>query len=78
MGSIMVDTQDGKAHNPFAKFFSRTCDSFLIHHVYFSRPEWGSREKKPNMIKYGCRVCLTSLIFLNSCGLKHLRWQCIY
>uniref|UniRef100_A0A2N9HUB9 Reverse transcriptase Ty1/copia-type domain-containing protein n=1 Tax=Fagus sylvatica TaxID=28930 RepID=A0A2N9HUB9_FAGSY len=68
-------TEDGQAPGPFAKLSSRAWDCCPIHHAWFTRPEWSSRKKKPNIIRTWCGVCLAAPIFLNPCGLKHLRRQ---
>ncbi|RVX18758.1 Retrovirus-related Pol polyprotein from transposon TNT 1-94 [Vitis vinifera] len=41
--------EDGQSPGPFASFF-KTWDCCPIHHVWFSRPKWCSRKKKPNFI----------------------------
>eukprot|EP00253_Pinus_taeda_P013682 PITA_13682 len=46
-------TEYGQAPGPFAKISSRAWDCCPIHHAWFTRPEWCSRKKKPNIIRHG-------------------------
>ena len=69
--------EKGEAPRPFEKFLQE--HGIIAKHTIPGSPNQnGEVERKIELYWTWWGVCWVAKKFLDSCGLKHLRWQCIY